>query len=554
MQNHHQHETLTNTPAWCALKTHTKEFDSFNLKQLFAANSNRFTDFSLKHNDILFDYSKNLVTEQTMQYLFELARQEQLQAKIQEMFTGEIINFTEKRAVLHVALRNRSNTPIYVQGEDVTPKVDAVLDKMETFIKSVHNGTFCGFTGEKFTDIVNIGIGGSDLGPKMVVEALRPYQIRGLNTHFVSNVDSSHLIEVLKRVHPETTLFVVSSKTFTTQETMTNANTARQWFLDRLDDKSAIASHFVAVSTNIPKVKAFGIDEANIFEFWDWVGGRFSLWSAIGLSIGLAVGMKNFYELLEGAHEMDNHFSSTPLEKNLPVVMALLGIWYSSFVGAQSYAILPYDQYMHRFSAYLQQAEMESNGKRVDRDGNVVDYKTSPIIWGEPGTNGQHAFYQLVHQGTTLIPVDFLAPIDSHNPSGEHHKILLANFFAQSEALMHGRDLEASKQQLIKQGIAEEEATKLAPHLEMPGNKPSSSILFKTLNPKTLGALIALYEHKIFAQGVIWRINSFDQWGVELGKILASAILPQLDDDQPISDHDGSTNGLVNYYKSERSS
>ncbi len=543
---------LANTPAWQALIKHFQEFDHFNLNQMFADNPHRFEQLSLIYKDILLDYSKNLITQETMELLFELARQEQLQQKISDMFNGEIINFTEKRAVLHIALRNRNRRPIYVQGEEVTPQVESVLKKMESFVTDVHSGKFCGFTGKKFTDIVNIGIGGSDLGPKMVTEALRPYQLNGINAHFVSNVDSTHLVEVLKKLDPKTTLFVISSKTFTTQETMTNAISARQWFLERVSDKNAIASHFVAVSTNIPKVKEFGIDENNIFEFWDWVGGRFSLWSSIGLSIGLTIGVQNFYELLEGAHEMDNHFLTTPIEKNLPVIMALIGIWYSSFAGAQSYAILPYDQYMHRFSAYLQQAEMESNGKRVDRDGNVVDYKTSPIIWGEPGTNGQHAFYQLIHQGTTLIPVDFLAPIESHNPIGEHHKILLANFFAQSEALMKGRDLDASEQQLLRQGVGEDEAERLAPHLEMPGNRPSTSILFKKLTPRTLGTLIALYEHKIFTQGVIWRINSFDQWGVELGKILASAIQPQLDNDQPITDHDGSTNGLINYYKNNR--
>ena len=544
--------SLKKSPAWQALAEHHNEFASTNIKNLFKKDSDRFEKFSLFLNDILLDYSKNLVSDETMKLLFDLAYQEKLTEKIKSMFNGETINFTEKRSVLHIALRNRSKKPIFVDGESVVPKVEAVLAKMEQFVSDVHHGIIRGHTGKKFTDIVNLGIGGSDLGPHMVTEALKPYAVEDINVHFVSNVDSTHVIEVINRIDPETTLFLISSKTFTTQETLTNAHTARRWIIENLREHDAVSSHFIAISTNTEKVTEFGIDKDRIFEFWDWVGGRFSLWSAIGLPIALYLGMDRFYELLDGAYEMDRHFATAPLEENMPVIMALLGIWYSSFMGAQSYAILPYDQYLHRFTAYLQQAEMESNGKRIDIDGNVVDYQTAPVIWGESGTNGQHAFYQLIHQGTKLIPIDFMAPIESHNPVGDHHEILLSNFFAQSEALMMGRNESEVRQALAKNGITGIEAESLVPHMIMPGNKPSNSILFNQLTPHTLGSLIALYEHKIFTQGAIWRINSFDQWGVELGKILAQAIQPELEDDLPVSSHDESTNGLINYYKNNR--
>ncbi|MFO7592600.1 MAG: glucose-6-phosphate isomerase [Pseudomonadota bacterium] len=543
---------LGKTRAWQALNRHYEKVADVHMRELFAADPQRFENFSVQFNDILLDYSKNRVTEETMRLLFDLAREANLTGWARRMFGGEHINFTEDRAVLHMALRNRSNTPIYVDGEDVMPEVNRVLERMRRFCIKVHTGIWKGHTGKRITDVVNIGIGGSDLGPQMVTEALKPYARDDIEVHFVSNVDGTHVAEQIKKLDPETTLFIVASKTFTTQETLTNARTARRWLVENLRDESAVASHFVAVSTNTEEVKAFGIDPKNMFEFWDWVGGRYSLWSSIGLSIALYLGMDNFEELLAGAHAMDQHFMRTPVEKNLPVIMGLLGVWYSSFFGAETHAILPYDQYLHRFTAYLQQADMESNGKRIDRDGQVVDYNTGPIIWGESGTNGQHAFYQLIHQGTHLIPIDFMAPVETHNPVGDHHVILLANFFSQSEALMLGRTEEEARAELEATGLSGDELEQILPHKIFTGNKPSNSIMFHKLTPYTLGSIIALYEHKIFVQGIIWRINSFDQWGVELGKKLANTILSKLDDDKPISSHDSSTNGLINYYKRNR--
>lgn len=539
----------TQTSAWNALTAHFESAQDMDLKELFAQDAARFDKFSTRFgSDILVDYSKNLINEETMKHLFALAGETELKAAIEAMFSGEAINQTEGRAVLHTALRNRSNTPVMVDGEDVMPAVNAVLEKMKSFTERVIGGEWKGYTGKAITDVVNIGIGGSDLGPYMVTEALAPYT-NHLNLHFVSNVDGTHIVETLKKVNPETTLFLVASKTFTTQETMTNAHSARDWFLESAGDEAHVAKHFAALSTNAPAVSEFGIDTDNMFEFWDWVGGRYSLWSAIGLSIALAVGYDNFVELLDGAHEMDNHFASTELESNIPVILALVGLWYNNFHGAESEAILPYDQYMHRFAAYFQQGNMESNGKYVDRDGNAVTYQTGPIIWGEPGTNGQHAFYQLIHQGTKLIPCDFIAPAISHNPVGDHHQKLMSNFFAQTEALAFGKSEETVKAEFAKAGKSEEEAATLAPFKVFEGNRPTNSILVKQITPRTLGNLIAMYEHKIFVQGVIWNIFSFDQWGVELGKQLANQILPELADESEISSHDSSTNGLINAFK-----
>ncbi|NOI31394.1 glucose-6-phosphate isomerase [Vibrio coralliilyticus] len=539
----------TQTSAWNALTAHFESAQDMDLKELFAQDAARFDKFSRRFgSDILVDYSKNLINEETMKHLFALAGETELKAAIEAMFSGEAINQTEGRAVLHTALRNRSNTPVMVDGEDVMPAVNAVLEKMKSFTERVIGGEWKGYTGKAITDVVNIGIGGSDLGPYMVTEALAPYT-NHLNLHFVSNVDGTHIVETLKKVNPETTLFLVASKTFTTQETMTNAHSARDWFLESAGDEAHVAKHFAALSTNAPAVSEFGIDTDNMFEFWDWVGGRYSLWSAIGLSIALAVGYDNFVELLDGAHEMDNHFASTELESNIPVILALVGLWYNNFHGAESEAILPYDQYMHRFAAYFQQGNMESNGKYVDRDGNAVTYQTGPIIWGEPGTNGQHAFYQLIHQGTKLIPCDFIAPAISHNPAGDHHQKLMSNFFAQTEALAFGKSEETVKAEFAKAGKSEEEAATLAPFKVFEGNRPTNSILVKQITPRTLGNLIAMYEHKIFVQGVIWNIFSFDQWGVELGKQLANQILPELADESEISSHDSSTNGLINAFK-----
>jgi glucose-6-phosphate isomerase len=541
--------TLTQSPAWKELASHFKEIEQTHMRDLFARDPARFQHFSLRLNDILLDFSKNRVTEQTMKLLFNLARQANVEEMRDRMFRGEKINITENRAVLHVALRNRSNRPILVDGKDVMPEVNAVLAHMRKFSELVRSGEWKGFTGKAITDIVNIGIGGSDLGPVMVTEALKPYGKPGLHAHFVSNVDGTDIAEKLKILKPETTLFIIASKTFTTQETLTNAHTARRWFMEAAKNEAAVAKHFVALSTNEKEVTKFGIDKQNMFEFWDWVGGRYSLWSAIGLSIAIFVGMDNFEALLEGGFVVDEHFKNTPLEANLPVVLGVLGMWYNNFFGAQTEAILPYDQYMHRFPAYFQQGDMESNGKSVNRKSEFVDYSTGPVIWGEPGTNGQHAFYQLIHQGTKLVPADFIAPIETHNPIGEHHMILLSNFFAQTEALMKGKTEAEVRAELVKAGMSGEALEKLVPHKIFTGNRPTNSILCQKITPKTLGSLIALYEHKIFVQGVIWNINSFDQWGVELGKQLAKAILPELERPGVVTSHDSSTNGLINYYK-----
>ncbi len=542
----------TRTQSWHKLAQHHEKNKALRMKDLFAADPERFAKFSLRFDDILLDYSKNRVTAETMQLLFELAKACGLKAAIEDMFAGAKINETENRPVLHVALRNRDNTPIYVDGRDIMPAVNQVLEKMSRFADALISGVWQGYSGKKITDIVNIGIGGSDLGPVMVTEALRPYARQGLEVHFISNVDGTHISETLKKLDPETTLFIVASKTFTTQETMTNAYSARQWFLDHAGDPAHITRHFVAVSTNAQKVAAFGIDEENMFVFWDWVGGRYSLWSAIGLSIACFIGFENFTGLLQGAFAMDQHFKTAPFENNMPVILAMLGIWHTNFFGAAAEVILPYDQYLHRFPAYLQQANMESNGKSVDRAGRRLTYPTGPIIWGEPGTNGQHSFYQLLHQGTRMIPADFLAPAISHNPLGEHHRILLSNFFAQTEALMNGKTRREVETELAAQGKSKEEIEKLAPYKVFEGNRPTNSILFKKLTPRTLGSLIALYEHKIFVQGVVWNIFSFDQWGVELGKQLAGKIQPELADDQPVASHDSSTNGLINAFKQMR--
>ncbi|EMN8224341.1 glucose-6-phosphate isomerase [Escherichia coli] len=542
----------TQTAAWQALQKHFDEMKDVTIADLFAKDGDRFSKFSATFGDqMLVDYSKNRITEETLAKLQDLAKECDLAGAIKSMFSGEKINRTENRAVLHVALRNRSNTPILVDGKDVMPEVNAVLEKMKTFSEAIISGEWKGYTGKAITDVVNIGIGGSDLGPYMVTEALRPYK-NHLNMHFVSNVDGTHIAEVLKKVNPETTLFLVASKTFTTQETMTNAHSARDWFLKAAGDEKHVAKHFAALSTNAKAVGEFGIDIANMFEFWDWVGGRYSLWSAIGLSIVLSIGFDNFVELLSGAHAMDKHFSTTPAEKNLPVLLALIGIWYNNFFGAETEAILPYDQYMHRFAAYFQQGNMESNGKYVDRNGNVVDYQTGPIIWGEPGTNGQHAFYQLIHQGTKMVPCDFIAPAITHNPLSDHHQKLLSNFFAQTEALAFGKSREVVEQEYRDQGKDPATLDYVVPFKVFEGNRPTNSILLREITPFSLGALIALYEHKIFTQGVILNIFTFDQWGVELGKQLANRILPELKDDKEISSHDSSTNGLINRYKAWR--
>ncbi|HAV8463051.1 TPA: glucose-6-phosphate isomerase [Escherichia coli] len=542
----------TQTAAWQALQKHFDEMKDVTIADLFAKDGDRFSKFSATFDDqMLVDYSKNRITEETLAKLQDLAKECDLAGAIKSMFSGEKINRTENRAVLHVALRNRSNTPILVDGKDVMPEVNAVLEKMKTFSEAIISGEWKGYTGKAITDVVNIGIGGSDLGPYMVTEALRPYK-NHLNMHFVSNVDGTHIAEVLKKVNPETTLFLVASKTFTTQETMTNAHSARDWFLKAAGDEKHVAKHFAALSTNAKAVGEFGIDTANMFEFWDWVGGRYSLWSAIGLSIVLSIGFDNFVELLSGAHAMDKHFSTTPAEKNLPVLLALIGIWYNNFFDAETEAILPYDQYMHRFAAYFQQGNMESNGKYVDRNGNVVDYQTGPIIWGEPGTNGQHAFYQLIHQGTKMVPCDFIAPAITHNPLSDHHQKLLSNFFAQTEALAFGKSREVVEQEYRDQGKDPATLDYVVPFKVFEGNRPTNSILLREITPFSLGALIALYEHKIFTQGVILNIFTFDQWGVELGKQLANRILPELKDDKEISSHDSSTNGLINRYKAWR--
>ena len=543
---------LEQTPAWQALGQHYAQVKDLHMRALFAQDPGRFERFSVQFKDILFDYSKNRVTDETMRLLLNLAEEAGLPTWIEAMFSGEKINNTEGRAVLHTALRNQSDTPVFVDGTDVMPEIRRVLSRMRRFSENVRSGEWRGFTGKPITDIVNIGIGGSDLGPKMVCAALKPYSKHGLRVHFVSNVDGTDIAETLKILNPETALFLIASKTFTTQETMTNAHSAREWFLARSGDERHIARHFAAMSTNTQAVRAFGIDPENMFEFWDWVGGRYSLWSAIGLSIALFVGMDNFEALLRGAYEADQHFRGAPLNQNIPVLMALLGIWYNNFFGAQSHAILPYEQYLEHFPAYFQQGDMESNGKSVSRAGETLLYSTGPIIWGQPGTNGQHAFYQLIHQGTKLIPCDFLAGVESQNPLGSHHAILLSNFLAQTEALMKGRTPEEARAELSAQGYSGAELELLTRAKTFPGNRPTNSLLYQKLTPATLGALIALYEHKIFAQGIIWRVNSFDQMGVELGKQLAKAILPELDGTQPVHTHDSSTNGLINAIKSRR--
>ncbi len=541
-----------NTAAWKKLQEHYKEIKQVSLQELFENDPKRFDKFSCCTKDLVLDYSKNRITQKTMGLLVDLAKECQLEKCRSLFFSGAAINATEHRAVLHTALRNFSSQPIYVEGKNVMPEVKKVLRQMKSFCESIHNGKHRGYSGKRIKYIVNIGIGGSDLGPLMVTEALKPYWKKGVETYFVSNIDGSHIAETLKKVNAEETLFLIASKTFTTQETMTNAFTARNWFLKKAKKESHIAKHFVALSTNEKEVLRFGIDSKNMFAFWDWVGGRYSLWSAIGLSISLTIGFKAFSDLLKGAHHIDKHFREAPLKENMPVILALLGIWYTNFFGAQTEAILPYDQYLHRFPAYFQQGNMESNGKQTDRSGKPVQYATGPIIWGEPGTNGQHAFYQLIHQGTPLIPCDFIAAAQSQNPIGDHHEKLMSNFFAQTEALLNGKSAPQVKEELRKQGLSPQEIKKLTPFKVFKGNKPTNSILVKKLTPFALGELIALYEHKIFTQGVIWNIYSFDQWGVELGKQLANKILPELLDNKSIKSHDSSTNGLINAYKRMR--
>ena len=539
---------LTESPAWKALTAHQRAVADLQLRKLFADDPGRFSRFSLRMGDLLVDFSKQRVTTETLRLLLALAEQADVRGWLGRMFAGEPLNFTEGRAVLHVALRNRSNRPVLVDGRDVMPDVNRELERMRRLAEAVRGGSWTGHTGRRITDVVNIGIGGSDLGPLMVCEALRPYGRADLRPHFVSNVDGTHLAETLRRVDPPTTLFLVASKTFTTQETLTNAHSARRWLVDGLKTEAAVARHFVALSTNAEAVTAFGIDPDNMLRFWDWVGGRYSLWSAIGLPIALAVGFERFQELLAGAHEVDEHFRTAPLERNIPVLLALLGVWNHNFLGAHAHAILPYDQYLHRFAAYFQQGDMESNGKRVDRAGRPIeDYTTGPILFGEPGTNGQHAFYQLIHQGTRLVPCDFLAPVETHNPLGDHHRILLANCLAQTEALMKGKTEAEARAELEAAGLQGEALERLLPHKVFPGNRPTTTFLFRKLDPRTLGRLLALYEHKIFVQGVLWGINSFDQWGVELGKQLAKRILPELQPGAAPSDHDSSTLGLLEH-------
>jgi glucose-6-phosphate isomerase len=545
--------SVTQLPAWQALLAHKEKMNSVHMRDLFTSDPKRFQRFSVRFEDLLFDYSKNRITEETLSLLLELARQAALPETIKAMFNGEEINTTENRSVLHIALRNRASRPILVDGKDVMPEVNAVLAKIRTFSEAVRSGKWKGYTGSPMTDVVNIGIGGSDLGPRMVTHALKPYGHDRLRVHFVSNADPTDITETLKGLNPETTLFLIASKTFTTQETMMNAHTARRWFLGQARDETAVAKHFVAVSTNQKAVEEFGIDSDNMFVFWDWVGGRYSLWSSIGLSIALYIGMDNFEALLTGAHKADEHFRTASFDQNIPVIMGLLGIWYNNFWGAESHAVLPYDEYLTYFADYQQQADMESSGKHVTKAGDAVDYETGPILWGQPGTNGQHAFYQLIHQGTKLIPCDFLAAAQSHNPIGDHHTVLIANFLAQTEALMKGRTPEETRAELVAQGYSGETLDALTAAKTFEGNRPTNTFLYKKLTPETLGMLIALYEHKIFTQGAIWNINSFDQMGVELGKQLAKAILPELSDETLATGHDSSTNGLINTYKRMRS-
>ena len=539
------------TKAYQELLQDRQRLSKSHLTSLFQADENRQSKYNILDQDILLDFSKNIIDEVTLKHLIDLAHECHLPDAIKAQFSGSKINQTEDRAVLHTALRAKADQSILIDGENIIPKIQTVKSHMREFTNQVISGDWKGYTGKEITDVVNIGIGGSDLGPVMVTEALKPYK-NHLHIHFVSNVDGTHIAETLKKVNPETTLFLIASKTFTTQETMANAFSARNWFLEEAKDEQAVSKHFVALSTNAKAVSEFGIDVANMFEFWDWVGGRYSLWSAIGLSISLSIGFENFELLLAGANEMDTHFATASFDKNMPVVLALLGIWYVNFFGAATHAILPYDQYMHRFAAYFQQGDMESNGKTVDRNGNRVDYATGPVIWGEPGTNGQHAFYQLIHQGSQLIPADFIAPAITHNNIGNHHTLLMSNFFAQTEALMNGKSKEVVEQELKNAGKSEAEIAKLSPFKVFEGNKPTNSILVKQITPKTLGALIAMYEHKIFVQGVIWNVFSYDQWGVELGKQLANSILPELENNEKIHSHDSSTNGLINQFKAWR--
>jgi glucose-6-phosphate isomerase len=540
----------TKTNSWKKLSIHADEMKSVHMKTLFASDASRFSSFSQEEGNLLFDYSKNILTKETLGLLCELARECKLEEAIEAMFQGEKINQTENRSVLHTALRNFSGKPVLFEGNDVMPGIKKVLFQMQDICGKIHSGEWKGYTGKKIKSIVNIGIGGSDLGPVMVTEALKPYWVEGIQTHFISNIDGTHIAECLKNIEADETLFLVASKTFTTQETMTNAHTARTWFIEQSGNEVHVAKHFVALSTNEKAVTAFGIDKENMFEFWDWVGGRYSLWSAIGLSIALTIGYENFEQLLKGAHEMDKHFSEKSFEENIPVKMALIGLWYVNFFGVQSEAILPYDQYLHRFAAYFQQGNMESNGKQVDRNGKKLEYSSGPIIWGEPGTNGQHAFYQLIHQGTMMIPCDFIAPAISHNPIGDHHEKLMCNFFAQTEALMNGKTTEEAAAELSY--LSQEKRDALVPFKVFEGNRPTNSFLVKKIDPFELGKLIAAYEHKIFVQGVIWNIYSFDQWGVELGKQLANKILPELMGQEKVEGHDSSTNGLINAYKTQR--
>lgn len=543
---------ISKSAAWNALQLHREELEPVALRMLFQEDPSRFESFSLRQGPLLLDYSKNRITSRTMELLFDLARTAGVEEMRRRMFEGEPINLTENRAVLHTALRRPSGYSLVVDGLDVSSEVTGVLRQMQEFSEKVISGTWKGFTGKRITDVVNIGIGGSDLGPCMVTEALRPFAHGMIAVHFVSNIDGTHISETLKKVDPETTLFIIASKTFTTQETLTNALSARAWFLSFAGEERHIARHFAAVSTNREKVAEFGIDLSSMFRFWDWVGGRYSLWSSIGLSISLYLGFEGFSELLAGAHAMDEHFLAAPLEENIPVIMALLGIWYNNFFNAASHAVIPYDQYLHRFPAYLQQLDMESNGKRVDCEGRSVGYATGPVIWGEPGTNSQHAFFQLLHQSPGFIPADFIVPLKSQNPLGEHHDMLVANCFAQTEALMKGKTAEEARQELALAGYDPERTDMLVPHKVFPGNRPTNTLLFDELDPFSLGSLIALYEHKVFVQGVVWQINSFDQWGVELGKQLARAILPELQGDAGVSGHDGSTNALINLYREKR--
>ena len=544
---------ISQSSAWRALAEHATTTGQQHMRDLFAADPDRFNRFSVRLGDLLLDYSKNRITAETMALLVALAREAKVEDWRERMFSGEKINTTEGRAVLHAALRNTADRPIMVDGKDVMPDVMRVRAQMRAFSDAIRSGSWLGQTGKSITDVVNIGIGGSDLGPVMATEALKPYQLPGLHVHFVSNVDGTHIAETLKKLNPETSLFIVASKTFTTQETMANAETAKAWLVDALGT-DAVAKHFVALSTNEKAVRAFGIDTANMFEFWDWVGGRYSLWSAIGMPIAIAIGMDGFDQLAAGGRAMDDHFRSAPLEANLPVILALIGVWNANFLGASTYAVLPYDQYLHRLPAYLQQADMESNGKYVTRAGERVEWTTGPVLFGEPGTNGQHSFYQLVHQSTQMVPCDFIAPAVSQNPIGNHHALLLSNFFAQPEALMRGKTADEVRTELTAQGLTGEALETLVPHKVFDGNRPTNSILVKKIDPYTLGMLIALYEHKIFVQGIVWQINSFDQWGVELGKALAKVILPELTSDATVTGHDASTNGLINAYKALKAS